>query len=194
MCSPPQPAGSTHSRRCLRRAGHTPLVSPFPAAYKNFLLFSIRFLLPSAILPAPDKQAVSTAAGIQAGAGAAGRIRTLRLKAPLASPLQSPLLSPANSRCLQAAIRQDQTRWLCGEPAHSQSSENGHKPSWEQNQRPRHPSRLSPQLRVFIVFAPIFFSWSKDSGFPLYSMKPPQQQGWPGTPLLLPCICGGVKL
>lgn len=28
----------------------------------------------------------------------------------------------------------------------------------------------------------------------MYSVKPPQQQGGPGTPLLPPCICGGVKL
>lgn len=56
------------------------------------------------------------------------------------------------------------------------------------------PSGLPAQLRVFIVCAPMLLSWSKDSGFPLNCVKPPQQQGWPGTPLVLPWICGGVRL
>lgn len=169
------------------RRRHSPRSAPSPR-HPNIPCFSPSVSFCPGDPALPDTQAVST------GAGAAGRIRTRHVKAPSASPLQSPLLSPAHSGCRQAVIWQDQTRWLCGEPAHSQSLENGHKPSWEQNQRPRHPSRLSPQLRVFIVFASIFFSRSKDSGFPLYSVKPPQQQGWPGTPLLLPWICGGAKL
>lgn len=164
---------------------------PLAAAYHHFLLFSTVSFCPRRSCPCLRSRLWVLQPEPQLGRVLQAGYVPRRSKTPLASPL---LQSPANSRCLQVAIRQDQRRWLCGQPAHSQSLEMGREWSWEQNQTPRHPSGLSPQLCVFIVFVSSFFSWSKDSGFPLYSVKPPQQQGWPGTPLLLPCICRGVKL
>lgn len=134
---------TTTARHILEQSGCALTSTALLCNLPKFIAFLCCLLLPG-ILPTPDKQAASATDRIQAGAGAAGGIRTLHVKAPLASPSQSPLLSPANSRRLQVVIRQDQMRWLCGEPAHSQSLENGHKASWEQNQRPWHPSQLSP--------------------------------------------------
>lgn len=146
----------------------------------KFLLFSIHFLLLPVILPTPDEQPESRL----------GQVSCLDTYLVCQSPFSIIF-------AVTFTVTSKQQMPSGGESALWGACTLSVLREWAQTilgAEPETTSPVSAWLRVYIVFAPIFFSWSKDSGFPLYSVKPPQQQGWPGTPLLLPRICGGVKL